>query len=114
MGLRAIGCRDGPDRDEYRAGEQLTEDNAEREPDGLEPAAAHHRDRRREAERAQGRNHGVRDQVNGRAQHEYATPFLPARAPIGADPDAAWENMIPEMTKPRVAAGLRVLGSATD
>ena len=70
MGLRAIGCRDGADRDEYSAGEQLTEDDAEREPDGLEPAAAHHRDRGREAERAQGRNHGVGDEVNGRAQHE--------------------------------------------
>jgi hypothetical protein len=65
---------DGADRDEYRAGEQLTEDDADREPDGLEPAAAHHRDRRGEAEWAQGRDHGVGDQVNGRAQHEYATP----------------------------------------
>src|SRR4029077_2911357 len=105
MGLRAIGCRDGADRDEYRAGEQLTEDDADGEPDGLEPAAAHHRDRRGEAERAQGRNQGIGDQVDGRAQHERATPSrrpfrrltltilsLPARARIGADPDAVWEN----------------------
>ncbi len=35
--IRAIGCRDGSDRDESRAREQLAEDDAEREPEGFEP-----------------------------------------------------------------------------
>src|SRR5512132_529739 len=96
MELLTIPCRDAADSDEYPAGEQLTEDDAEREPAGLEPTAAHHRDRRRQAERAQGRNHRGGDQVSGRVQHEYAAPSrrlfgrftltivsLPARAPCG-------------------------------
>ena len=58
-----------PNDDEERAGEHLADDEPDAEPERLQPACLHDRDRRRERERAEPREQRVQKQLKGRVDH---------------------------------------------
>ena len=86
VGPLARARDDDAEDDEERAGEQLADDEPGAEPERLQPACLHDRERRRERERAEPREQRVQKQLKSRVDHRDSGGVLVRRNATPATP----------------------------